>query len=272
MDGYPDVMSEEFEKPFRPLLIGRGRLARHLHHLLTLREIPHSIHEEARQLLSPNTIDDPCFREEASLCTHIWLLVSDQALLPLSRMLREQLPCTPLLHSSAATPVPDAVTLHPLMTFGPALYEEETYDRIPLTLFREELEHSPRTADRLQLEGFLSRLANPVRILSSAERTRYHLSCVMYSNLSLLLWEAARRSAPPSLSVRDFEPILLQTLLNFFDSGLSALTGPLARGDTPTIEAHLGALATGPERELYDAFVRYFENRKKEAPHADHRP
>jgi predicted short-subunit dehydrogenase-like oxidoreductase (DUF2520 family) len=263
-------MSTESNTPFRPLLLGRGKLARHLHHLLTLKGIPHSIHLDARTLSDQSNGFDSGFLQKASLSTHVWLLVSDHALGSLSQIIQEKLPGIAILHSSAATPVPGAVTIHPLMTFGPDLYEVAIYDRIPLTLFREELEHAP-SGGKIPIEGFLGRLPNPVRILRDHERTRYHLSCVMFSNLSLLLWEAARRSAPASFSASDYEPILLQTALNFFRSGLSALTGPLARGDTPTIESHLRGLKATPEQDLYEAFIRYFEIMNKERPNADHR-
>jgi predicted short-subunit dehydrogenase-like oxidoreductase (DUF2520 family) len=258
-------MSFDSSRFFRPLLVGSGKLARHLHHFLSLRGVPHGVHSESRSL-------GASFFAQAQECTHIWLLVSDRALDSLARTVRQLLPVARLIHSSAATAIPEALTLHPLMTFGPALYEESAYNTIPWTLFEEELAAGGGKA-REQIEEFLKRLPNPVRILRSAERTRYHLSCVMFSNLSLILWEAAARTAPSGMAPADYRPILQRSLENFMQDGLKALTGPLVRGDLQTLSAHEKLLGSTPESELYAAFTRYFSSmsHKKEPLHVDHR-
>lgn len=259
-------MKNESTGTFRPLLLGGGKLARHLHHLLSQKGIPHAVHSDARVL-------NPDFFSGARACSHVWLLVSDHALQPLAFSLRNLLPGVPLVHSSASTPIEGALTLHPLMTFGPELYSEAGYDDITWTLFQEELEAETDGA-RKQIENFLGRLPNPIRILSSHRRTQYHLSCVMFSNLSILLWEAAARTAPAGMRPSDYRAILERTLENFLKSGMNALTGPLVRGDQETLMAHQRLLGDSPEAGLYAAFCTYYSKMnpspEREALHVDH--
>jgi predicted short-subunit dehydrogenase-like oxidoreductase (DUF2520 family) len=260
-----DVVQNEGDPSFRPLILGGGRCARHLLHFLTLKGVHASIYPDTRGLLSAlnRSETDASFSAQALQYSHLWLAVSDQALIPLAETVSRAVPGLPLIHSSAATEVPGALTLHPLMTFSRELYSEGEYDRIPLVLFQEELNATPHP-HRSPIETLMRQLSNPVKILSSSERTSYHLSCVFYSNLSLLLWEAASRVTPSKLSPVDYRPILEQTLHNFFKTGLNALTGPLVRGDQVTLRRHLASLQNRPECSLYEGFTEYFKNLKKE--------
>ena len=85
------------------------------------------------------------------------------------------------------------------------------------------------------------------------DRTLYHAAAVIGGNFLVTLHHAATRllaqvGAPPEAIV----PLMTRTIENGFD-----LTGPIARGDWATVEAHLAALA---ERDpdlvpLYRALV-----------------
>jgi predicted short-subunit dehydrogenase-like oxidoreductase (DUF2520 family) len=85
------------------------------------------------------------------------------------------------------------------------------------------------------------------------DRTLYHAAAVIGGNFLVTLHQAATRllaqvGAPPEAIV----PLMARTIENGFD-----LTGPIARGDWDTVEAHLAALA---ERDpdlvpLYRALV-----------------
>ena len=100
---------------------------------------------------------------------------------------------------------------------------------------------------------------NPKRILPQESRARYHAACVMYSNFSMLLWDAADRTGGVDGMRMLFAPILKTTLSNYLENGIRALTGPLVRGDQTTLDRHLDALNPLPERGLYSAFVDYFQ-------------
>ncbi len=246
------MMKYDVNKSFLPLLIGSGRLARHLSHYLNLRSIPHLQWAHPRSPI-PETL--------ALQATHFWVLVSDQALAPICRGLQASYPTLPVLHSSAATAIPGALTIHPLMTFGPNLYSLEHYESIPFFMIKEEVVKFPEVFAALK-----ETLKNPVHSIAAQERIHYHASAVMISNHSMILWDAALSAGKLNSEItrKAFEPILRQTLQNFMRDGIEALTGPLARKDTGTIAAHLKSLESTPEAELYRAFVRYFESKRKE--------
>jgi predicted short-subunit dehydrogenase-like oxidoreductase (DUF2520 family) len=75
--------------------------------------------------------------------------------------------------------------------------------------------------------------------VADADRTLYHAAAVIGGNFLVTLWRVATRlleqaGAPPEAIV----PLMTRTIENGFD-----LTGPIARGDWTTVEAHLDVLA-----------------------------
>jgi predicted short-subunit dehydrogenase-like oxidoreductase (DUF2520 family) len=85
--------------------------------------------------------------------------------------------------------------------------------------------------------------------LADARRVLYHAGAVMASNHLVTLFRAAARAleragAPPEALV----PLIRRTIDNGFE-----LTGPIARGDWATVDAHLEAL----HRELPDVEALY---------------
>ena len=74
--------------------------------------------------------------------------------------------------------------------------------------------------------------------VADADRALYHAAAVIGGNAIVTLHQAATRlltevGAPSEAIV----PLMVRTIENGFD-----LTGPIARGDRPTIQAHLAAL------------------------------
>jgi len=74
--------------------------------------------------------------------------------------------------------------------------------------------------------------------VADADRTLYHAAAVIAGNFLVTLHETATRllvevGAPPEAIV----PLMTRTIENGFD-----LTGPIARGDWATVEAHFAAL------------------------------
>ena len=75
--------------------------------------------------------------------------------------------------------------------------------------------------------------------IADSDRTLYHAAAVIGGNFLVTLHRVATRlleqaGAPPEAIV----PLMTRTIENGFD-----LTGPIARGDWTTVEAHLAALA-----------------------------
>jgi hypothetical protein len=240
---------------FKPLLIGGGRLARHFHHYLNLIGISHHMWTDSRKLAGLDAQLEECPPSSEDGISHFWLMVSDDALTALSSTLHDHHPEIPQIHSSATVPLPHALTLHPLMSFGPELYPSENYESFPLTMIQEETNHHPDFETLIRLT-----FRNQILIIKDCDRGRYHLNCAMISNLSVLLWDAAM-TAGPDLPVEAFHPILQQTLQNFMNVRSAALTGPLARGDKNTLNRHLKILQGTPEHGLYQAFLEYHAHR-----------
>jgi len=89
--------------------------------------------------------------------------------------------------------------------------------------------------------------------LADADKPLYHAGAAMASNFLVTLYRAAARlleesQAPPEALI----PLMQRTIENGF-----ALTGPIARGDWSTVEAHLRALeARAPDlAPLYRALA-----------------
>lgn len=85
--------------------------------------------------------------------------------------------------------------------------------------------------------------------LADDDRTLYHAGAVFASNYLVTLQRAAVRLGVPAEGV---VPLMTRTIENGFD-----LTGPIARGDWATVEAHKAAIrATHPELEsLYETLA-----------------
>jgi len=243
MDSRSAVNSQLF-----PILIGKGKLARHLHHYFHLAEFSHKHFDDARDLSNPDL-----YRKTREV-NSIWILTSDKSIEAVANALKSEMIKRDLnpsnytwIHSSAATSIESMHTFHPLMTFGEDLYSLEQYKAVPLAVI------SPK-ADELA-----SRLAlpNPQFIIPNEQRAFYHASAVMMSNLPILLWSLVSSEAKKKLSLDPsiFHPILKQTLENFISQGESALTGPIARKDQASIEKNLAAIAGTPLSAIYQAFL-----------------
>ena len=91
------------------------------------------------------------------------------------------------------------------------------------------LQHARELAEMLGLQAF---------VVADADRTLYHAAAVIGGNFLVTLHQVATRllaevGAPPEAIV----PLMTRTIENGFD-----LTGPIARGDWTTVDAHLDAL------------------------------
>lgn len=99
---------------------------------------------------------------------------------------------------------------------------------------------SGETDDALARAGWLAQTLGlrPFEV-ADADRTLYHAAAVIGGNFLVTLHRVATRlleevGAPPEAIV----PLMSRTIENGFD-----LTGPIARGDWSTVEAHLATLA-----------------------------
>lgn len=135
---------------------------------------------------------------------------------------------TPL---SALAPHKRRFTVHPLQTL--------TLDRGPEQLDGAWAAISAENADATKRARWLAEtLGLQPFELADADRTLYHAGAVIGGNFLVTLYRVASRllsesGAPPEAIV----PLMRRTIENGFD-----LTGPIARGDWATVDAHIDAL------------------------------
>jgi predicted short-subunit dehydrogenase-like oxidoreductase (DUF2520 family) len=142
-------------------------------------------------------------------------------------------------------------SLHPLQTIPTGQTDLSGAPCATSASSREALAVARGLAERLGMRPFA---------VPEEGRAAYHAAASMASNFLIALEESAAelmRSAGVDDPHEVLAPLVLRTAANWADSGASALTGPIARGDEETVARHLEALAErAPElRPLYEALA-----------------
>jgi predicted short-subunit dehydrogenase-like oxidoreductase (DUF2520 family) len=190
----------------------------------------------------------------------VFLTVPDAMLGPLAGSL-SWTPRHSAVHCSGALPL-DALsaaaavgaetgTLHPLQSFPSRLAEPNRFQHIYCGI-------EGTGALVARLDRIARSLGSRTLSLAGVNRALYHAAAVFASNDVVALMSAASRTwaiagLPEAVAREALSPLLSATAANIASLDLtSALTGPVARGDTGTISAHLDALSATPElRDLY---------------------
>ncbi|HKY58688.1 MAG TPA: Rossmann-like and DUF2520 domain-containing protein [Aeromicrobium sp.] len=140
-----------------------------------------------------------------------------------------------------------AIAFHPAMTFTGTEVDLERACAYGLTA---------RPADRPLAEALVIELGGTPEWIDETDRTSYHAALSHGANhLNTLVAQAmdvlrGAGVADPSAVLR---PLLTAALDNTLAYGDAALTGPVARGDVSTVQAHTETLAGQPE--ILDAYV-----------------
>ena len=200
---------EQHATPFG--IVGSGRVARHFHHYFTLLGLPVCVWSRRGRAPSPP--------DALASCRTVLLLIRDEAIVPFVDAwpaLQEKR----LVHCSGSLVTPAAEGAHPLMTFGPTLYELAEYRAIPFVL----------DAGATPFAELLPGLPNPSFMIPAVERPYYHALCVMAGNFSTILWvklfdELHRRFGMPASAAH---PYLARVAANVMADADQALTGPLS--------------------------------------------
>lgn len=140
-------------------------------------------------------------------------------------------------------------SIHPLFAIHSKL---QSYQEISKSYFTIE---GPMAHMHVWLQ-FFEKLGNPVRVIDGAQKVLYHGAAVFVSNLVTGLFEMGvnllvqcgfdRESGAQALS-----PLFLNNCFSVVRSGpQQALTGPVERGDSVTVEKHLHVLSEN-EKEVY---------------------
>ena len=151
--------------PVLYLLIGNGRLSRHLQRYLSCLELPYRVWRRGDGELPLEGV------------THTLLPIPDDALEGFLTG-HPELKATTIVHFSGSFVTPLAWGAHPLMTFTHQLYTLADYASI----------HFVVDADAPAFENLLPGLPNPHHRLDPRLKARYHAECVLSGNFTSMLW------------------------------------------------------------------------------------
>jgi predicted short-subunit dehydrogenase-like oxidoreductase (DUF2520 family) len=132
-------------------------------------------------------------------------------------------------------------SFHPLQTFAEP---EQALANLPGTTFA--IEGELLAVERLKL--IAESLGGHWIVLRAEDKALYHVAAVMVSNYTVALVSAATDlwrtfGVRQDVALEALLPLLKGTVDNIETQGLpDALTGPVARGDIATVQAHLDAL------------------------------
>jgi predicted short-subunit dehydrogenase-like oxidoreductase (DUF2520 family) len=218
------------------LIVGAGKLAKHLNHYFHLLELSPLAWDRAQ--------DPHLLKTKAAQASHILLAISDSAIENFYCLNLAGLDKT-VVHFSGALNIPDLIAAHPLMSFGPELYDRETYFRIHFML---------TGADSL-IEA-LPGLPNNFSILAADKKALYHSLCVMGGNFPVILWQKMIAQFESLGIPKEAARVYLETILgNTLKNPQTALTGPLARKDKHSLIKNIEALENDEFQKIYFAFT-----------------
>ncbi len=195
------------------------------------------------------------------------LSVSDDAIEPVARSLRQVLPSEAVVaHTSGATPL-EAMTAHfpkggifyPLQSFADGCRPD--WPQIPICL-------SANDARTLALlRPLAERVGGPVHVLDDAARRRLHVAAVFANNFTNYCYHvAAVLLAERNLPFDMLIPLIRETANRLSEAPPARLqTGPAIRGDHQTIRRHLDELEDHPDwQDLYRRLSRLIEGLQRD--------
>lgn len=233
--------------PANYLIIGNGRMAKHFCHYLSLLQIPYQ--QWSRKTHTQDELQ--AFVEKAS---HILLLISDASIEAFSRKINTKHKPV-LVHFSGQLSLGNVYSAHPLYTFTQELYALDKYLKVPFII----------EENSLLFEQLLPGLSNTAHYIPGNLKAYYHAICVLSANFTCILWKKFFNELPNTLGLKSDVglPYLKQTFENLINNPQGALTGPLARNDEKTIFANMQALKDDPFGQVYEAFVKAFNEEQQ---------
>ncbi len=229
--------------------VGDGRLSQHWRHYFSSLGIPWKLWSRrlarAEGGLATTALAD---------CEVILLAVADDAVQPVFDSLGAAgLGDRTFVHFCGGRSFTGIFGTHPLMSFGATLYEPRFYCGIPV--FAEAAAAGPDPVGRF-CELF-PQLPNPCFPLKTEDKAYYHALCALAGGMTAVLWRdfftaMETRFGAPRDALAGYPRRILENVLASADG---ALTGPVARGDTGTIQAHLDALDGSALGTVYRAFI-----------------
>lgn len=223
------------------LLIGSGRLAKHLFYWNSLLKKPNSI-------LTWDRSQDPHLINQFLNKTHlVWLAISDSAIVPFYEkyLAGEE---HQVVHFSGALNDSRMISAHPMMSFPEALLSEPNYADIQFGL---------TGADNIS--QILPNFENKFFPVTVENKSMYHALCVVAGNFPQLLWiESQKKFSQLEVPTAAFDTYITQILNNYLALKDKSITGPLIRQDHQTVEKNMNALVGTKLHSIYQSFAKEF--------------
>ncbi len=224
------------------LLVGSGRLARHLIYWNSISPQPADITTWNRKQNSLAQLHLGIADAEI-----VWLAISDSALISFYEQHLMGFKGK-VVHFSGAIYNPGLVAAHPLMSFPTELLERSIYPKIHFVL-----------SGAKNLDAILPPFKNSFSIIQETDKAFYHALCVIAGNFPQLLWnEVYPEFTKLKIPTEAVDTYVQQISLNFIKLKGEALTGPLIRNDLATIELNLNSLKPSKLKSIYQNFVGVF--------------
>lgn len=229
------------------LLIGNGRVSRHFQYYFSHLNLSFAVWYRPIPLIK--------LKEQLKICTHILLLINDDAI---GNFIKENLMYTSAccIHFSGSLIIENAYGAHPLMTFGKNLYTKECYENIYFVI----------DDDAPSFEKLMPGVPNLYSRLQKTLKEKYHALCVLSGNFSCLLWQKLFFSLENEFNIPSAAayPFLQQQTKNLLEHYSSSLTGPLVRNDTQTMNKNICALKNDVFQQAYQSFITCYQSQKME--------
>ncbi len=255
-------MGQVPEKNTPYVLVGDGRMARHLAAYFRYKDIPFLWWSRRAGIIqSLDSLDSVSKKPHspAPLCeiipaqAKVLLLVKDDAIESVFDEGELARSGRIAIHFSGAHTSVRIIGFHPLCTFGPEIYSFPFYESIPFV----------GEAGVPTFPEIFPELNNPFFTIRRDQKAYYHALCTVAGNFSQILWQTVfeRFESDLNLPKETLIPFMKKTFENLLEHPDRALTGPFARGDTSTIDRHLQALAGHPLASLYEEFYRFYSSK-----------
>ena len=224
------------------LLVGNGRLAKHLKHWNQLVQLPNEL------LIWHRLQTQDQLKLHLQKASVVWLAISDSAIINFYNQHLSSFNKT-VVHFSGALNDERLISAHPLMTFTNELFDKSIYQKIHFSL-----------TGASALQKALPNFKNGFSQVQSDHKALYHALCVLTGNFPQLLWNETLKEFR-NLNIPDsaVELYIQQVCANFIQQKEKALTGPLVRKDFKTIESNLESLSTKTTlKNIYSSFNENF--------------
>lgn len=230
------------------LIVGGGRLARHLKYLLNASSVSsQGISVSCWQRSEPQAEEKLKSYLSHSSLNAVLLAISDRSILEFyEKHFSQGHPHVKWVHFSGAFYHSKILGCHPLMTFAPEIYQFEVYQKI----------HWVIDDKSVTLQDVFPQLQNSYGHISPEQKALYHALCVLTGNLPQTLWWESKKifeelRVPPHA----LQTYWTQCLKNI-NSVQDPRTGPLIRGDRTTLEKNINALTVHPYlKKIYEGFL-----------------